>query len=151
MINIEKARLYCNENIEDIENFYKALSDKNVVWHIHHREGETISKKELVERGMYYHRPANELIFLSPLEHCLRHNPDAKNLYLDDDGVIRKIEHVVKRKYRLHGSGTIYKKRGRGCWRVKWMVNGKIHDVSTTCFDRNDAEVMAEQIIQSSK
>jgi hypothetical protein len=30
-----------------------------------------------------------------------------------------------------HGEGTLYKKRGRGCWRVRWMFEGKLHDEST--------------------
>ena len=146
MINIEIARAYCNENIEDIENFYKALSDKKELWHVHHKLGETISRKELQERDMYYNRPANELIFLSPLEHCLRHHPDAKTLYMDDDGVVKK---MCGKKNRLHGTGTLYKKRGRGCWRVKWMVAGKLHDVSTHCLDWDEADTKAKQIIQS--
>lgn len=151
MINIDTAKSYCSENIENIENFYKALSDKNMVWHVHHKFGETIAKEELIANNMYYNRPANELIFLSPLEHCLRHHPNAKTIYIDDDGVVQKINPDENRKNRRHGTGTLYKKRGKGCWRVRWMIAGKLHDVSTNCLDREDAEVMAIQIIHSEK
>ena len=44
-----------------------------------------------------------------------------------------------------HGEGTLYKKRGRGCWRVKWMFEGKLHDESTGTEDIEKARKIARQ------
>ena len=73
--------LYC-DNIENVENYEKAKADNFKGWQCHHRlethnsNGERrlvdITSKELIALGMYYHRPANELIFLTTKEHrCL--------------------------------------------------------------------------------
>lgn len=73
---------YC-DNIENIENYEKALEDNFKGWHCHHRlethnsDGERrlvdISKKELKALGMYYDRPSEELIFLTASEHIRLH------------------------------------------------------------------------------
>ena len=44
-----------------------------------------------------------------------------------------------------HGEGTLYRKRGRGCWRVKWMFEGKLHDESTGTEDLEHARKIARQ------
>lgn len=44
-----------------------------------------------------------------------------------------------------HGEGTLYKKRGRGCWRVRWMFEGKLHDESTGTEDIEKARKIARQ------
>ena len=69
---------YC-KNYQDIENYEKALADNFKGWHCHHRlethnsDGERrdvdITQKKLIALGMYYHRPASELIFLPRSEH----------------------------------------------------------------------------------
>ena len=69
---------YCKEP-EKIENYEKAKKDNFVGWECHHRlethtpDGKRrefdISYKELIALGMYYSRPAEELIFLTTREH----------------------------------------------------------------------------------
>ena len=69
---------YCKEP-EKIENYEKAAADNFKGWECHHRlethnsDGERrlvdISYKELKALGMYYNRPASELIFLTTSEH----------------------------------------------------------------------------------
>ena len=70
------------DNIENVENYEKALADDFKGWICHHRlethnsDGERrkvdLLAKELVALDMYYHRPAEELIFLTKKEHdCL--------------------------------------------------------------------------------
>ena len=69
---------YCKEP-EKIENYEKAKKDNFKGWECHHRlethnsDGERrlvdITKKELIALGMYYNRPASELIFLTIREH----------------------------------------------------------------------------------
>ena len=69
---------YCKD-YENIENYEKAKKDNFKGWECHHRlethssDGERrlvdIPQKELKALGMYYHRPAEELIFLTIKEH----------------------------------------------------------------------------------
>ena len=78
---------YC-KNYQDIENYEAAKKDNFVGWECHHRlethtpDGERrlvdIAKKELKALGMYYHRPASELIFLIKSEHKVLHNKGKK-------------------------------------------------------------------------
>lgn len=78
----QKFRLYCKD-YEDIENYDKAKADNFKGWHCHHRlqtwtsDGERrlvdISAAELKALGMYYNRPAEELIFLTTKEHRQLH------------------------------------------------------------------------------
>ena len=74
MICFEYAKNFCNEDISLIENYDKAIADKEQTWHCHHRREITTSKKELLELGEYYNRPAEELVFLTPFEHMSLHN-----------------------------------------------------------------------------
>lgn len=73
-----KFEYYCDD-FESIENYEKAKADNFIGWECHHRlethtsDGERrlvdISHKELIALDMYYHRPANELIFMTTSEH----------------------------------------------------------------------------------
>lgn len=77
-----RYKLYCKK-YQDIENFEKALKDNFKGWHCHHRlethnsDGERrlvdISAAELLALGMYYNRPASELIFMKHSEHKSLH------------------------------------------------------------------------------
>lgn len=149
MVNIEQARKYCIGDISEIENWDKALDDQKVVWCVHHRLGETVSRDELIEKGLYYHRPASELKFVTPLEHVLIHHPNAKYICRDENGELRVTNPSTPK--RLHGRGCLYQKRGRGAWRVKWMKNGQLHDISTGSLDFEEADVLASEIIRASE
>ena len=78
MLNFEYAKKYCNEDISLIENFEKAIADSTQTWDCHHRREMTTPKKELLELGEYYHRPAEELIFLPKSEHRILHKKNNK-------------------------------------------------------------------------
>lgn len=68
---------------ELIENYDKAIADSTQTWCCHHRlethnsDGERrlvdISSSELIALDMYYDRPPEELIFLTPIEHTSLH------------------------------------------------------------------------------
>lgn len=76
MISLTKVKNYCNEDLSNIENYELAVNDTKM-WDCHHRleitEGKKQTKKELIEQGLYYNRPASELIFLSHIEHARLH------------------------------------------------------------------------------
>ena len=74
---------FCKD-YKNIENYDKAAADDFQGWHCHHRlqtslpNGEkrevAVLAKELNELGLYYDRPAEELIFLTAKEHRTLHN-----------------------------------------------------------------------------
>lgn len=72
---------FCCEDISLIENYEKAINDSQM-WECHHRlevsEEGIFSPKELKEKGLYYHRPANELIFLTRKDHDTLHGANRK-------------------------------------------------------------------------
>lgn len=61
--------------IEKVENYKKAINDTTQTWILHHRfEIEyNLSAQDLKNLDLYYNRPANELIFLTKLEHYKLH------------------------------------------------------------------------------
>ena len=79
MINEKYAKKYCRDELSKIENYDKAIADNTQTWELHHRNEFTLDGKfahtanELKEMNMYFKRPANELIFLTPSEHIRLH------------------------------------------------------------------------------
>lgn len=69
---------YCKD-YKNIENYEKALADNFKGWNCHHRKGVDIPKEELKALGLYYNRPANELIFIKLSEHSSLHNKGEHN------------------------------------------------------------------------
>ena len=51
----------------------------------------------------------------------------------------------MNRSRRAKGDGYLYKKRGRGAWRVRWTFEGKTHDESTGTEDYEQAKKVAKQ------
>lgn len=77
MINEKSAKAYCCDDLSLIENYDKAVADTTQTWHCHHR-GEILpcgrfSIADLKKFGLYYKRPASELIFLTKAEHIRLH------------------------------------------------------------------------------
>lgn len=75
MINEYNVKKFCSEDISLIENYQAAIADTTQTWHCHHRLEilENKSKQQLIDESKYWHVPANELIFLTPLEHHRLH------------------------------------------------------------------------------
>lgn len=86
MINAYMAKLYCSEDIALIENYQQAISDEEKMWEIHHRrecdsEGRTLfTGTQLKEMGLYFNRPAAELIFVTRSMHCKLHREMLENI-----------------------------------------------------------------------
>lgn len=69
MVNEKQAHKYCADDISKIENYSKAIADSTQTWDCHHR-GEILpcgrfSKEELIKFGLYWKRPASELVFMT--------------------------------------------------------------------------------------
>ena len=79
MINEKGAKRYCSEDISLIENYHQAIADQTKMWDTHHRrecdsEGITLfTKKQLKEMGLYFNRPASELVFVTRSMHSKLH------------------------------------------------------------------------------
>ena len=83
MISKNWPRRFCSESIENIENYHQAVWDTQL-WDCHHRleiddDGTRHSKEELVARGLYWNRPASELIFLRHDVHTSLHQTGNKH------------------------------------------------------------------------
>lgn len=74
--NINKIKEFCCEDISLIENYDIAVSSEEK-YHCHHRleiqDDSFVSRKQLIENNLYYHRPAKELVFLTETEHKKLH------------------------------------------------------------------------------
>ncbi len=123
-----RTKLYCKDDISLIENYDKAINDKEHIWECHHRdEIETLpsgikvvrSTEDLIEAGRYYQCPANELIFLTKKEHsrihlsCKEIQDKATNSRI---GMKRSSDFKKEQSIRLKGNH-----KGQH-WRV---INGK--------------------------
>lgn len=99
---IINSNAFCVEDITNIENYEKAVNDETQTYVCHHRlethtsDGERrkvdISKEELIALDMYYHRPANELIYITMKEHISLHHRGKKI----SDEVKRKLTEAHK-------------------------------------------------------
>ena len=74
------AKKYCCEDLSLIENYELAINDTTQMWECHHR-GEIspcgrVLADDLNKLGLYYKRPAAELIFLTPTAHRQLHYKD---------------------------------------------------------------------------
>ena len=102
-------RHYCSD-IENVENYQKAKKDNFIGWHCHHRlethnsDGERrlvdISHNELKALGMYYNRPADELIFLTSREHQILHTKGKQGYWKGKTGPnkCKKLPEETKKK-----------------------------------------------------
>ena len=131
---------YCKD-YENIENYQKAKADNFKGWCCHHRlETHTsyrerravdITRRELIALGIYYNRPAEELIFLTTSEHSSLHKPseETKN----------KMREAKKGKH--HTEETRMKMRearkGKNIWTkgMHWFNNGEVNKFCYECPD----------------
>ena len=75
---------YCSEPLDKIEHYEEAKADNFADWCIHHRreiqhDGTRVSVQELIDRNLYFGRPAEELIFMRFEEHSTLHHKGENN------------------------------------------------------------------------
>ena len=77
MINERYPKAFCSESLSKIENYDVAVADKTQTWDCHHRAeivgNREVSSEELKQKGLYYNRPASELIFMKRSDHMSLH------------------------------------------------------------------------------
>ena len=103
MINEKKVKKYCKDPIREIENYSLAVLDKENMWVCHHRNELTETRDSLKEKGMYYQRPASELIFLTRKDHHRIHL---------DQCIRKKIVPVNKGVFNSEFGKKFYEKYG---------------------------------------
>ena len=70
---------FCSEPLDKIEHYEEALAEGFKGWCIHHRleiqqDGTRVSRQELKDNGLYFNRPASELVFIRSGEHMSLHH-----------------------------------------------------------------------------
>lgn len=82
MISEAQAQKYCHEDISKIENYEQAVNDKDNQWDCHHRAEilpcGVYSRENLKKVGLYWNRPASELIYIRHDEHMALHTRNRK-------------------------------------------------------------------------
>lgn len=118
MISYKNAKLYCCEDITTIENYEKAVMDPDVKWALHHRReiDEDLSISELIDKHLYYKRPASELIFLTPIEHSSLHNKGKEPWNKGKKTGPHSEESNKKRSEALKGGNSTSWKKGHTPW-----------------------------------
>ena len=121
MICERTIKKFCKEDISLIENYDKAITDDTQTWDCHHRRETVLSRKDLIEIGEYYNRPACELIFLTHSEH-LRLHMTGNNYSLG----IKRTEETKKKMIEANKN----KHNNLG---YHWYNNGKINILCEEC------------------
>lgn len=139
MIKEKSVIKYCKD-FAKIENYDKAIAD-NSKWHIHHRlethkykdrkriewieRDEVVPSKILKQLGLYYDRPAEELIFLTEHDHMSIHGTNVSDERREASGKYWKgkkrgpmSEETKKKLSEIH--------KGRTPW-----IKGKHHTEET--------------------
>ena len=120
MICEETVKVFCNEDITKIENYDKAIADTTKTWQCHHRleimpfSKKEISVKKMEELGLYYNRPANELIFLTETEHKALHLASRNK----SKPTIKKDTHFTEEQKK-----KLYATRQNRCWVTNGVKN----------------------------
>lgn len=95
------VKRFCCDDISLIENYNEAINDDSQVWSCHHRlethysdgrrrSGEKdLLIQDLINLGLYYNRPAKELIFLTNSEHAKVHQKTRDERYTKDSEIKR--------------------------------------------------------------
>lgn len=110
MIKEGSAYAFCKDDICLIENYDKAINDLSQTWECHHKLGVEYSREYLKNHNLYYHQPAEDLIFLTSHEHRTLHNKGKKlsqetkdKISVSLTGKKQSEETINKRREKLKG------------------------------------------------
>lgn len=109
MISEEWSGLFCSEQIDKIENYGKAIEDTDHMWECHHRAEilpcGVYSRDDLKKHGLYWNRPANELIYLRHDVHRIIHAKNRKS------STTKKIANSTRKRMAGKKLSDIHKKK----------------------------------------
>lgn len=158
MINMKSVKKYCSEDISQIENFEEANNSQDI-WECHHRleykDGVYRKVKDLVAAGLYFHRPASELIFMTRHEHRSLHgterpisedtrrkisaNKIGKPTNVSDEGRRRLSESM--RRTLLREYSTTNRAERHSEWMKNFYKNKENIEVQRSCQSKNKCVV----------
>lgn len=155
MISENFAYAVCKDDIALIENYDKAIADTKM-WVCHHKAGVLpcgrFSREDLKKFNLYFHRPANELIFLTKSEHLSLHSKgitlkNSTKLKISKTLYNKRLseEEKRKRKAKMISKGTYYG-RNHSTKNRHWYNNGL---VSVLSFEKPDG--FSEGMLNSTK
>lgn len=111
---------YCSDSIANVENYELAKADNFNGWHLHHRlethtsDGERrpvdLSKDELNALGMYYNRPASELIYMRNKDHIKLHHKGKRKETVSSEWYERNREYACARQRKYDKEHYEHKK-----------------------------------------
>lgn len=127
MVNkkLRMLRRYCRDDLNKIENYDAAINDPEQIWDCHHRLEIfwwwTTSIETLKEQGLYYHRPASELIFLPRNEHTALHHLGKQ--------IWKGRHHSKESKSKMSKAKIEWHKKAK----LHWFNNGIIEKLVVDC------------------
>lgn len=107
------VKRFCCEDLSLIENYQQAVNDKTKTWDCHHRlethylDGRKRKNEfdlliqDLKSQGLYYNRPAKELIFLPKQDHAILHQKTR-----DERGRLASGEMAIRYRQKLLKANT---------------------------------------------
>lgn len=143
--DVRNVKRYCSEPLENIENYDKAVADTEHVWDCHHRNEICLAnqsrldrgittREQLIADGMYFHRPACELIFLRRDVHKSLHHRGKRLTSEMKDKISRgQLNHPAKsRQVEMTRKSDGFTKRFPSIAEAaRWLVtNGHPHAAS---------------------
>lgn len=131
MFSIKQAKRYCCDDISLIENYHEALNSGKK-YEIHHRKetDENLTFRELKEMGLYYKRPADELIFLDEFTHKSLHQKGLSHYFTQEhrDNIGKSKSGVNNPNYGKRKSEDFKLKVGKKVLQIDPITNSVIKE-----------------------
>lgn len=119
-----RTNKYCCEDLSLIENYDKAINDEKQIWHIHHRleTDRNITRQQLIDKNLYWNRPACELIFLTHKDHsylhCIHQSEETKHKIKLNHSNVKGENNPMYKKH--HSEETKRKQSDRNKGKTPW-------------------------------
>lgn len=113
---------------ELIENYEKAIVDNVNVWHCHHKKEEFYTQQELIDLGLYYNVPPEDLVFVKDSKDHYSWPHKGREIGWEK-ATKSKIGHICTSKTR-----ELLCKKARNRIRVKCIETNQIFDsINSAC------------------
>ena len=114
-----------------IENYAEALADTTQTWVCHHRrelEPTRMTAEDLIDQGLYWNRPPEELIFLTNSDHMKLHSAGKNNPMYNKSSW----EKCTEEERKIRAAKYSNSMRGKNVGRKMWN-NGVVNRFQADC------------------